>query len=79
MKKKNGFTLVELLVVIALMLSILGIRQIAVVINKMDLVDYDEAVFEQVKEEYLQFHLTPMSIQQYTASTLIISILQTVL
>lgn len=39
----------------AYMLSMLGIRQIAVVINKMDLVDYDEAVFEQVKEEYLQF------------------------
>ena len=39
----------------AYMLSMLGIRQIAVVINKMDLVDYDEAVFEKVKSEYLEF------------------------
>lgn len=39
----------------AYMLSMLGIKQIAVVINKMDLVDYDEAVFEQVKAEYLEF------------------------
>ena len=39
----------------AYMLSMLGIRQIAVVINKMDLVDYDEAVFERVKAEYLAF------------------------
>lgn len=39
----------------AYMLSMLGIRQIAVVINKMDLVDYDEAVFEKVKKEYLDF------------------------
>lgn len=39
----------------AYMLSMLGIRQIAVVINKMDLVDYDQGVFERVKEEYLEF------------------------
>lgn len=39
----------------AYMLSMLGIRQIAVVINKMDLVDYNEAVFEKVKKEYLDF------------------------
>lgn len=39
----------------AYMLSMLGIRQIAVVINKMDLVDYDEQVFERVKAEYLEF------------------------
>ncbi len=39
----------------AYMLSMLGIRQIAVVINKMDLVDYDEKVYESVKEEYLEF------------------------
>lgn len=39
----------------AYMLSMLGIRQIAVVINKMDLVDYDQSVFERVKEEYLEF------------------------
>ena len=39
----------------AYMLSMLGIRQIAVVINKMDLVDYDQSVFESVKKEYLEF------------------------
>lgn len=39
----------------AYMLSMLGIHQIAVVINKMDLVDYDEAVYEKVKKEYLEF------------------------
>ena len=39
----------------AYMLSMLGIHQIAVVINKMDLVDYDQEVFESVKAEYLEF------------------------
>ena len=39
----------------AYMLSMLGIRQIAVVINKMDLVDYDKTVYEEVKKEYLEF------------------------
>ena len=39
----------------AYILSMLGIHQIAVVINKMDLVDYDQKVFESVKEEYLEF------------------------
>lgn len=37
------------------MLSMLGIRQIAVVINKMDLVDYNQDIFESVKKEYLEF------------------------
>lgn len=39
----------------AYMLSMLGIRQIAVVINKMDLVDYSREVFEKVKKEYIEF------------------------
>lgn len=39
----------------AYMLSMLGIQQIAVVINKMDLVDYSQEVYEKVKNEYLQF------------------------
>ncbi|WP_026834782.1 GTP-binding protein [Eubacterium xylanophilum] len=39
----------------AYMLSMLGIKQIAVVINKMDLVDYSQEVFEKVKAEYLEF------------------------
>lgn len=39
----------------AYMLSMLGIKQIAVVINKMDLVNFDEEVFERVKAEYIEF------------------------
>ena len=37
------------------LLWMLGIRQIVVVINKMDLVDYDQSVFEAVRNEYTQF------------------------
>lgn len=37
------------------MLSMLGIKQVAVAINKMDLVNYDQEVFEKVKTEYLEF------------------------
>lgn len=37
------------------MLSILGIRQIAVVINKMDLVGFSREVFERIKAEYTDF------------------------
>ncbi len=37
------------------MLSLLGIRQIAVVVNKMDLVGYDERVFAAIVEEYGAF------------------------
>lgn len=39
----------------AYMLSMLGIQQIAVVINKMDLVDYSQEAYEKVKNEYLEF------------------------
>ncbi|NKB34151.1 MAG: sulfate adenylyltransferase subunit CysN [Pseudomonadales bacterium] len=35
--------------------SLLGIRHIIVAINKMDLVDYDQAVYEQIKADYLNF------------------------
>jgi bifunctional enzyme CysN/CysC len=37
------------------LLSMLGIRQIAVGVNKMDLVDYRESVFNTIREEYLEF------------------------
>ena len=37
------------------MVSMLGVKQIAVLVNKMDLVDYSEEVFNQIKEEYLEF------------------------
>ncbi|MCL5887730.1 MAG: GTP-binding protein [Actinobacteria bacterium] len=36
-------------------LSMLGIGQIAVVVNKMDLVAYDETVFERIVAEYREF------------------------
>ena len=37
------------------MLSMLGINQIVILVNKMDLVDFRQDLFEQVKEEYQQF------------------------
>ncbi len=35
--------------------SLLGIKHIVVAVNKMDLVDYDEAVFNKIKSDYLDF------------------------
>ncbi|MER2494118.1 sulfate adenylyltransferase subunit CysN [Catenovulum sediminis] len=35
--------------------SLLGIKHVIVAINKMDLVDYSEEVFNQIKEDYLDF------------------------
>jgi bifunctional enzyme CysN/CysC len=37
------------------MMSMLGIRQIAVVVNKMDLVGYDRQVFDDIVSEYAAF------------------------
>jgi bifunctional enzyme CysN/CysC len=37
------------------MLSMLGIRQVVVLVNKMDLVDYDLSVFERISREYSDF------------------------
>lgn len=37
------------------MLSMLGVRQIAVIVNKMDLVGYDEAVYRSIVKEYGAF------------------------
>jgi bifunctional enzyme CysN/CysC len=35
--------------------SLLGIRHIIVAVNKMDLVDYSEDVFDKIKQDYLSF------------------------
>ncbi len=37
------------------LLSMLGIRQIAVAVNKMDLVDYSRNAFEDIRDEYIAF------------------------
>lgn len=37
------------------MMSMLGIRQIAVLVNKMDLVEYDRRVFDRIVDEYGAF------------------------
>ncbi|MCA9426871.1 MAG: adenylyl-sulfate kinase [Candidatus Omnitrophica bacterium] len=37
------------------MISMLGIKQIAVLVNKMDLVDYSQEVFERIVREYNDF------------------------
>ena len=37
------------------MLAMLGIRQICVMVNKLDLVDYDRAVYEEIVSQYSEF------------------------
>lgn len=37
------------------MLSLLGIKQVVVAVNKMDLVDYDRSVFDGIVDEYTAF------------------------
>jgi len=39
----------------AFMLSMLGIKQVSILINKMDLVDYDEKIFKSIMKNYLDF------------------------
>jgi len=43
------------------MLSFLGIRQIYVLVNKMDLIDYDQKVYDKISTEYKEF-LTKLDI-----------------
>src|SRR5262249_37737659 len=37
------------------LLSLLGVRQVAVVVNKMDLEGYDQAVYDNIEREYREF------------------------
>jgi bifunctional enzyme CysN/CysC len=37
------------------MVSLLGVRQLAVLVNKMDLVNWDQAVFDRIRREYGAF------------------------
>ncbi|GAB2695679.1 sulfate adenylyltransferase subunit CysN [Aliiglaciecola sp. 3_MG-2023] len=37
------------------LVSLLGIKHVIVAINKMDLMDYSQTVFEEIKQDYLEF------------------------
>ncbi|MGQ7843837.1 sulfate adenylyltransferase subunit CysN [Granulosicoccus sp. 3-233] len=37
------------------LVSLLGIRNVVLAVNKMDLMDYDESVFDSITEEYAEF------------------------
>ena len=52
--------------------SLLGIRQVVVAVNKMDLVDYSEQTFNQIRDDYLAFaaHLSIPNIQFVPMSAL---------
>jgi bifunctional enzyme CysN/CysC len=49
----------------AYMLSLLGIKQVAVLINKVDLIDYDETAFKQLKNDFgdylKQINMAPLA------------------
>ena len=55
------------------LLKLLGVKQVVVAVNKMDLVSYDEATFERLKTEYTEFlgqigltakHFVPVSARE---------------
>ncbi len=52
--------------------SLLGIKHIVVAVNKMDLVGYDEAVYETIRSDYLAFfsHLAPAEVRFIPLSAL---------
>ncbi len=43
--------------------SLLGIRHLVLAINKMDLVDFDPAVFTRIREDYLEF-VAPLGVRE---------------
>src|SRR5690606_32941726 len=46
--------------------SLLGVRQVVLAVNKMDLVDYDQAVFEAIEDAYRGF-AAPLGFEAITA------------
>jgi bifunctional enzyme CysN/CysC len=50
----------------ACILALLGIEKVALVVNKMDLVDYDQARFEAIAEEFAEF-ARPLGFELVTA------------
>lgn len=48
------------------LVSLLGIRNVVLAVNKMDLMDYDESVFNAIVEEYSEF-ATSLDIENITA------------
>jgi len=54
------------------LVSLLGIKHVIVAVNKMDLMDYSESVFEKIKADYLEFskQLTIPDIQFIALSAL---------
>ena len=52
--------------------SLLGIKHIVVAVNKMDLVGYDESVYETIRSDYLAFfsHLAPAEVRFIPLSAL---------
>jgi bifunctional enzyme CysN/CysC len=47
------------------LVSLLGIRQVVVAVNKMDLVDYSEQVFRRIEQEYTDF-ARPLGLEAVT-------------
>ena len=43
------------------LVSLLGIKHVVLAVNKMDLVEYDQQVFDKIVDEYKQF-VTPLGI-----------------
>lgn len=39
------------------LVSWLGIRHVIVAVNKMDLMGFDESVFERIRQDYVEFHV----------------------
>jgi bifunctional enzyme CysN/CysC len=55
--------------------SLLGIKHLVIAINKMDLVDYSEARFEQIKKDYIAF-AAPLGIKEGTTEFIPLSALK---